>query len=79
VRYRVGIDIGGTFTDFALLKGSEVVLHKNLSTPADRSVGVMDGLRKLAEMEGLPLGDFLGQCDAIVHGSRKIFGMGHRQ
>jgi N-methylhydantoinase A len=67
VRYRVGIDIGGTFTDFALLKGSQVVLHKNLSTPQDRSIGVMEGLKKLAELEGLTLGDFLAQCDAIVH------------
>ena len=67
--YRIGIDIGGTFTDFALLKGSTVVLHKNLSTPEDRSIGVMQGLEKLADIEGLPLGDFLGQCDAIVHGT----------
>lgn len=67
--YRVGIDIGGTFTDFALLKGREVKLYKNLSTPEDRSVGVMSGLAKLAEMEQLPLADFLGQCDAIVHGT----------
>jgi N-methylhydantoinase A len=69
VRYRVGIDIGGTFTDFALLKGAEVVLHKNLSTSEDRSIGVMSGLAKLAEIERLTLGDFLGQCDAVVHGT----------
>jgi len=69
VGYRVGIDVGGTFTDFALLKGSEVVLHKNLSTPEDRSIGVMTGLKKLAEIERMPLGNFLGQCDAIVHGT----------
>lgn len=73
MRYRVGIDIGGTFTDFALLKGpaknSECVLHKNLSTPEDRSIGVMSGLRRLAEIEQLTLGDFLGQCEAIVHGT----------
>ena len=67
--YRVGIDIGGTFTDFALLKGSEVILHKNLSTPEDRSAGVMEGLARLAELEGLPLAEFLGSCDAIVHGT----------
>jgi N-methylhydantoinase A len=67
--YRIGIDIGGTFTDFALLKGSEVILHKNLSTPEDRSEGVMQGLAKLAEMEGLSPADFLSQCDAIVHGT----------
>jgi N-methylhydantoinase A len=69
VGYRVGIDIGGTFTDFALLKGVEVVLHKNLSTPEDRSVGVMHGLNKLATLEGVTLNDFLGKCDAIVHGT----------
>jgi N-methylhydantoinase A len=67
--YRVGIDIGGTFTDFALLKGEEVILHKNLSTPQDRSLGVMQGLERLAEIEGLSLGAFLGQCDAVVHGT----------
>ena len=69
MRYRVGIDIGGTFTDFALLKGAQVILHKNLSTPEDRSIGVMSGLKKLADMEQLTLGDFLGMCDAIVHGT----------
>jgi len=69
VGYRVGIDIGGTFTDFALLKDSEVILHKNLSTPDDRSIGVMTGLEKLAEKEGITIADFLGQCDAIVHGT----------
>ena len=69
MRYRVGIDIGGTFTDFALLKGGEVILHKNLSTSEDRSIGVMSGLEKLAQIEGLHVSDFLGQCDAIVHGT----------
>lgn len=67
--YRVGIDIGGTFTDFVLLKDAEVVLHKNLSTPEDRSLGVMQGLETLAKKEGVPLSDFLGQCGAIVHGT----------
>lgn len=67
--FRIGIDIGGTFTDFALLKGEQVVLHKNLSTPDDRSVGVIQGLQTLAAQEGLTLGDFLGQCDTIVHGT----------
>ena len=73
MNYRVGIDIGGTFTDFALLKpvgdGNQVILHQNLSTPEDRSVGVMEGLGKLAEKEGLSLGEFLARCDAIVHGT----------
>lgn len=69
MNYRVGIDIGGTFTDFALLKGSEVILHKNLSSPQDRSLGVMEGLSTLADKEGLSLDAFLAKCDAIVHGT----------
>ncbi|QVM84684.1 hydantoinase/oxoprolinase family protein [Novosphingobium decolorationis] len=69
--YRVGIDIGGTFTDFALLGSAheDVRLYKNLTTPEDRSLGVMQGLERLAQMEGLGLGAFLGACDMIVHGT----------
>ena len=69
MNYRVGIDIGGTFTDFALLKGEDVVLYKNLSTPQDRSAGVMSGLAALAAKEGLSLQHFMQRCDAIVHGT----------
>jgi N-methylhydantoinase A len=69
VTYRVGIDIGGTFTDFALLDGDRVVLEKTLSTPADHSLAVITGLEKLAEREGASLGDFLGRLEAIVHGT----------
>jgi len=69
VSWRVGVDIGGTFTDFALLKGEEVVLEKTLSTPEDRSEAVMLGLARLAEREGLPLRDFLARVEALVHGT----------
>ncbi len=65
--YRVGIDIGGTFTDVAILKDDQVKLHKTLSTPEDRSVGVLQGLQQFAELEGLALPDFLAQVDAIIH------------
>ncbi len=65
--WRVGIDIGGTFTDFALLADGEVVLEKTLSTPGDRSLAVMQGLVKLAERRRLELRAFLARLDAIVH------------
>ena len=67
--YRVGIDIGGTFTDFALLKDGEVVVEKTLSTPGDRSHAVMTGLEKLATREGLGLREFLTKVEAIIHGT----------
>jgi N-methylhydantoinase A len=69
VTYRVGIDIGGTFTDFALLKDDAVVLEKTLSTPDDNSLAVMAGLARLAESEGLDLADFLARVEAIIHGT----------
>jgi N-methylhydantoinase A len=65
--YRVGIDIGGTFTDFALLRGADVVLEKTLSTPDDPSRAVMQGLERLAAREGLELGALLGRVEALVH------------
>jgi N-methylhydantoinase A len=67
--YRVGVDIGGTFTDFALLKDDGVVLEKTLSTPDDRSLAVLSGLERLAAREDLELGRFLERLEAIVHGT----------
>ncbi len=66
---RLGIDIGGTFTDFALDKGGALVLEKVLSTPADRSLAVMQGIEKLAAREGIALAEFLSRLEAIVHGT----------
>ena len=66
---RIGIDIGGTFTDFALVKDGAWVFEKVLSTPADRSLAVLEGLERLAEREGLALRDFLAGVDAIIHGT----------
>jgi len=45
-RYRIGIDIGGTFTDFCVLdeQGGEAFNAKVLSTPADLTQGVMQAL-----------------------------------
>jgi len=67
--YRVGIDIGGTFTDFALQRDDEIVTEKVLSTPADRSLAVMQGLEKLAAREGLELPAFLARVEALIHGT----------
>jgi N-methylhydantoinase A len=46
---RVGCDIGGTFTDFAVLDepSGEIFVEKGLTTPADPSVGLLEGLAAL--------------------------------
>ena len=67
---RIGIDVGGTFTDF-LVMGQEGVnrSHKVLSTPDDPSVAVVDGLSELARERGRSLFDLLAETDIIVHGT----------
>jgi N-methylhydantoinase A len=68
--YRIGIDVGGTFTDIvAIGDDGRVTLAKAATTPQDQSIGVIDGLRALAEQLGLPLGDLLRQAERIVHGT----------
>jgi N-methylhydantoinase A len=68
--YRVGIDVGGTFTDLiCITPDGEVVLDKTPTTPDDQSRGVMTGLGQLAERFDLEVGAFCRQLDVVVHGT----------
>ena len=68
--YRMGCDIGGTFTDFVLLDEATGELHieKCLTTPNDPSLGVMDGCARL--MERNP--DFLFNTKQVLHGTTLV-------
>ena len=53
---RVGVDVGGTFTDLIYVdedKG-EVVVYKLPSTPADPSQATLDGVEALCAQVGIP-------------------------
>ncbi len=68
--YRIGIDVGGTFTDLVAVDdfgGS--ILEKIPSTPDDPSIGVLDGLELLAQRLGRPRAALLAETDRIVHGT----------
>jgi 5-oxoprolinase (ATP-hydrolysing) len=69
-RYRIGFDIGGTFTDFILLDAqrSEIRLHKCLTTPQDPSVGALEGLGELLQAARLGLADIAD----VVHGTTLV-------
>ncbi|HEV2335085.1 MAG TPA: hydantoinase/oxoprolinase family protein [Stellaceae bacterium] len=68
--YRIGIDVGGTFTDLvAIDAGGATVLAKVPSTPNDPSRGVLDGLAQLAGRLGLERGALLVATERIVHGT----------
>jgi N-methylhydantoinase A len=70
MRYKIGIDIGGTFTDLiAIADTGETLVHKILSTPEDPSIGFINGLKELSEMAGIPFKAFIESIDTIVHGT----------
>ncbi len=68
--YRIGIDVGGTFTDLVAVDPSgRATLAKVASTPRDPSIGVLAGLASLAEVLGVPLDRLFAETERIVHGT----------
>ena len=65
--YRLGVDVGGTFTDVLLVEdGSGATWRaKTASTPADQAVGVLAGIAKVATEAGIGL----GEVASVLHGT----------
>ncbi len=53
--YKLGVDVGGTFTDVLLVEGGSGGVHtaKVLSTPHDSSIGVLNGITRVCEDAGI--------------------------
>ncbi len=68
---RIGIDVGGTFTDLVATRddGSPPTVFKTPSVPHDPSIGVMKGLEGLASKMSVSVERLLSSADAIVHGA----------
>jgi len=67
---RIGIDVGGTFTDLvAMDPAGRITMAKSPTTPRDQSIGVLAGLGELAQRLGLTLPEMLARCGQIVHGT----------
>ncbi|MGQ9508585.1 MAG: hydantoinase/oxoprolinase family protein [Thermodesulfobacteriota bacterium] len=70
MKYKIGIDVGGTFTDFLLTcEDGTSQIYKVLSTPDDPSVGLMNGLEEMAKDRKLSLKEFIKNVETIVHGT----------
>ena len=67
---RIGVDVGGTFTDFLVVdEAGNAAIHKTSTTPEDPSIGFFRGLEKAAAGHGVGLDEFLQQVETIVHGT----------
>ncbi len=64
---RLGIDVGGTFTDLLLLneRSGEMRLLKTPSTPEDQSIGILNGVQQLIAETGVPA----SEIGALLHGT----------
>jgi 5-oxoprolinase (ATP-hydrolysing) len=64
---RIGVDVGGTFTDLVLVDGEagRVTVDKVPSTPDDPARGVVEGVRELCAKAGVTLAD----VDNLLHGT----------
>ena len=67
MRYRLGVDVGGTFTDVLLLEETSGSTYraKTPSTPADQSVGVLNGVGKVCADAGIDP----GEIEQVLHGT----------
>jgi N-methylhydantoinase A len=63
-RVRVGVDTGGTFTDFVFEVGDQLRLFKIASTPADPSLAITEGLKRIAVETGARLREI-----EVIHGT----------
>jgi N-methylhydantoinase A len=68
--FRIGVDVGGTFTDFLLVgDGGTRLAHKTGSTPSDPAIAVTTGLSEIAGALDRTPRAFLEQVELIVHGT----------
>jgi N-methylhydantoinase A len=70
MNFKIGVDVGGTFTDFLLMdEEGNSDIYKILSTPEDPSVAVINGFVEMAKTKNIGLSDFLEKVEIIVHGT----------
>ncbi len=69
-KYRLGIDAGGTFTDFILAdRDGDVRLFKVLSTPNEPTAAIRNGLALIAEETGISPQEVVSNSDLCINGT----------
>src|SRR5438445_8448435 len=68
--FKIGIDVGGTFTDFVVVRTNETPRYfKTHSTPHDPSEGVLTGVREVAAAYNLTPEALLATTELLIHGT----------
>ena len=68
--FRIGVDAGGTFTDFVLAERSgNVHLFKAPSTPEDGTLAIANGLQQIATQFDRPIEEIIQACDLCINGT----------
>lgn len=69
--FRLGIDAGGTFTDFVLADrvAGTVNIYKALSTPSNPTEAIKDGLQLIADDLNITPKEVISQCDLCINGT----------
>ena len=68
--YRIGVDVGGTFTDFTIIDGSgNLTLWKEATNPAAPTRAIADGLEAVAKVLGKSAEQLIAETSLFVHGT----------
>ena len=68
--WRIGVDIGGTFTDIVLWdsQGGEMILDKILTTPDDPSLAVLEGIERVLKANQISA----QELSSVIHGTTLV-------
>lgn len=70
--FEIGIDVGGTFTDFVGRRGNDTCSGKTLTTPSDEATGILNAVTMMAEQYGTNVKALLGDTTSFVLGTTVV-------
>ncbi len=70
--YEVGIDVGGTFTDFVISNGNELYGGKTPTTPSDEATGILNAMLLMAEHHDIGLEKLFEETATLVLGTTVV-------